>query len=73
MFLTLFSSSPKVNAQSGTLELIPEDSNQFKTLDNGATKFMDAMILLFVEKAGEREWVLWVVLVLVDKELDDEE
>ena len=45
MFLTLLSSSLKVNAQSGTLELTLEDSNQFKTLDNGAAKFKDAMKL----------------------------
>jgi hypothetical protein len=45
MFLTLLSSPPKVNPQSGTLELTQEDSNRFKTLDNGTTKFKDAMKL----------------------------
>jgi hypothetical protein len=64
MFLTLLSSSPKVNAQSGTLELTLEDSNRFKTLDSGAAKFKDAMKLS--RKRGKRNGV-------VDEELDDDE
>ena len=52
MFLTLLSSSLKVNAQSGTLELTLEDSNRFKTLDNGAAKFKDAMNLLRKREKG---------------------
>ena len=64
MFLTLLLSPPKVNPQLGTLELIQKDSNQFKILDNGTTKFKDAMKLS--KKQGKRNRV-------VDNELEDEE
>ena len=47
MFLALLSSPPKFNAQVGTLELTNEDGlgDWFKTLDDGAAKFKDAMKL----------------------------
>jgi hypothetical protein len=59
IFLTLLSWSPKVNAQSGTLELTLEDSNQFKTLDNGAAKFKDAVKLSRKKEWGSRWGTGW--------------
>jgi len=44
-FLTLLSSSLKIHAGSGTLELTQEDSNWFNALDKGSAKFRNAMVL----------------------------
>ncbi|KAF8231987.1 hypothetical protein L208DRAFT_33464 [Tricholoma matsutake] len=42
-FLCLLSLPPKVHTQTGTLELTQEDSNRFKTLEDGVVNFQDAM------------------------------
>jgi hypothetical protein len=55
--------SPKVHAQSGTLELTQEDSDRFNTLDQGTAKFNDAMKLSRKRrKAAEA----------IDEELDED-
>ena len=62
-FLCLLSVSPKVHAQSCTLELTPEDSDRFKTLDQGTAKFKDAMKLSRKRKK---------VAEAIDGELDED-
>jgi hypothetical protein len=45
MFLTLLLTSSKVHVQSGTLELLQEDTDRFATLDKGMVTFKVAMKL----------------------------
>jgi hypothetical protein len=63
-FLCLLSVSPKVHAKSSTLELTQEDSDRFKTLDQGTAKFGDAMKLSRKRRK---------VAETIDEELDDED
>lgn len=63
-FLCLLSVSPKVHAQSSTLELTQEDSDRFKTLDQGTAMFKDAMKLS--RKRGK------IAEAIVDEELDED-
>ena len=56
--------SPKVHAQSSTLELTQEDSDRFKTLDQGTAMFKDAMKLS--RKRGK------IAEAIVDEELDED-
>ena len=62
-FLCLLSVSPKVHAQSSTLELTHEDSIQFKTLDQGTAQFKDAMKLSRKRRK---------VAEAIDEELDED-
>ena len=63
-FLCLLSVSPKIHAQSSTLELTQEDSDRFKTLDQGTENFKDAMKLLRKRRK--------VLAETIDEELDED-
>ena len=44
-FLTILSSQPRIHGMTGTLELTVEDTELFKSLNHGAMRFKEAMIL----------------------------
>jgi len=62
MFLCLLSTSPKVHAHSGTLELTQEDSSHFSKLDQGTERFKEAIKL-----SRKRKKTAWMMNEELDK------
>ena len=64
-FLCLLSVPPKVHAKSSTLELTQEDSNRFKTLDQGIGDAMKLSRKRRKVRSGDNRWGTWLRRLLV--------